>query len=882
MEYRYHNISDALAKLESSENGLTRGEVAKRLQKYGKNSLPQKNQLLVLKNIIYQFADLLVIILLIAGVLSWFLGDIRTAIVMFAVVILNAGVGFWQQYKTERILVALKNMLPPSAKAVRGGNEVEIMASDIVPGDIIIVQAGDAIPADGMLLEAYSFKVNESSLTGESNPQAKHVKFDPQHPKGCMVFTGTTALEGQARYLVTSTGVNTEFGKIALEAKSTGAELSTLQKKLKKVGKTVSTIAVSVLVMMVVYQLVKNSIIDGKPTTSNFIREIFLFGLALAAALVPEGLPATVSVALSLGAGRLAKKNAVVKKLSSVETLGGTQVICTDKTGTLTFGKMSVISLWPMDSDEEIPIKNLDIYAYREILNNWATCQNVKVTDKGLSGDPNEIAIFEALVKKKIDPEKYEKRFQRIHEYSFTSIRKMMSVIVEDSQGNYLYSKGNPAVIIEKCKLNKQQAEDIIRRMDKMAERGIRVLAFAHRELIGFNPSKIGAATSVEEGLIFDGLVGIQDDVRPEVAPAIEYCHKAGIRVIMITGDYKVTAASTAIQLNLSDGKENRIISGEELYAMSDLKLRENLLHPCVFYQTDPRQKLRIVDTLQKMGLTVAVTGDGVNDALALKKADIGVAMGRGGTDVAREAADMVLLDDNFATIVNAILEGRIIWNNLKRFIYYVFSSNAGEFMTALLGVVFGLPLPILAVQVLSVDLGTDVLPSLALTADVEDKEYLTEQQTSQTKEHLLGLGVLYRLLYVGIIMGGGAVFNFWLIYFTDPANPEVYAKATTAAFATLVVCQIINVFTIRGGFSSLKYALNSNKFIVLAILAEAAILLLVVYYAPFQRFLSTRALNMRDWVFIVSIGMIFLAVEQLRLSGKPIWKPKAELTAAN
>ena len=869
MGKEYSSITELLRKLDASADGLDNLEVQKRLKKFGHNALPQKNQMLLFKNIASQFSDSLVIILVIAGFLSWFLGDAKTAMVMFAVVLLNATIGFWQQYKTERILVALKNMLPPSARAVRNGKEVEILASEIVPGDLIIVQAGDAVPADGMLVEAYSFKVNESSLTGESNPQAKHSKADPHHPNSNLVFMGTTVLEGQAKYIVSHTGVNTEFGKIAEEAKSSDTDLSTLQKKLRKVGKTVSTIAVTVMLLMVAYQLIKNKLVDGNALTPNFIREVFLFGLALAAALVPEGLPATVSVALSIGAGRLAKKNAVVKKLSSVETLGGTEVICTDKTGTLTFGKMSVVSFWPMDSAEEIPFSKIDIYAYRELLNNWSTCQNVKVTDKGLSGDPNEIAIFEALTRKHVDPEKYEQRYKRIHEFSFTSIRKMMSVVVEDHEGYYIYAKGNPAVLLEKCNLNEKQSNEIIKRMDLMASRGIRVLAFAHRELIGFSSEKIGTAKQMEKEFVFDGLIGIQDDIRPEVPAAIQYCHKAGIRIIMITGDYKVTADATAKKLDLANSKGYRMISGEELYKMSDLQLRENLLHPCVFYQTDPRQKLRIVETLQNMGLTVAVTGDGVNDALALKKADIGVAMGNGGTDVAREAADMVLLDDNFASIVNAVLEGRIIWNNLKRFIYYVFASNAAEFMTALLGVAFGLPLPLLAVQVLSVDLGTDVLPSLALTADVEDKEYLTQQKTAQNQENLLGAGMLVRLLYVGIIMGGGAVLNFWMIYFSNPNSTHVYSQATTAAFATLVVCQVVNVFTIRGGFSSMKRAFSSNSYVVWSVMAEIGILLAVVYVPVIQNFLSTAPLSLKDWLYILMVGLLFLAVEQVRLSGK-------------
>lgn len=872
----YHSdIEDLFVQYKTGNKGLSRDEAKKRLNKYGSNSLPSKNQLLLLRNIFSQFSDLLVIILLIAGVLSLLLGDVRTTIVMLAVVLINATIGFWQQYNTERTLEALKNMLPPSARVIRNEIEEEILASEIVPGDIIVLEAGDAIPADARVIEEYSLKVNESALTGESNPQKKHSQYDQRHAKSSKVFMGTTVLEGEAKALVTTTGVNSEFGKIALEAKNAKNDFSPLQKKLHDVGRMISVIAISVMVLMVLYQLVRNRIIENKVITPDFFREVFLFGLALAASLVPEGLPATVSVALSLGASRLAKKNAVVKKLASVETLGDTQIICTDKTGTLTDGRMSMTSVWPLNSEEEIPLSKFDIYGYRSLLVNWATCHNVKITDKGLVGNPNEIAIVEALIKKKIEVSEYEKNYDLIHEFSFNSERKMMSVLLKDENSHFIYAKGNPAVILSKCKINQQQADEIINRVDKMAANGTRVLACAHKDIDSFKTEEVNNSKKFENELIFDGLIGIKDDIRPEVKGAVDYCHEAGIRIIMITGDYKVTALATAEQINLSGNEKLRLISGEELYQMKELELRENLQYPCLFYQTDPKQKLRIVGELQKMGLIVAVTGDGVNDALALKKADIGIAMGSGGTDVARESADMILLDDNFATIVNAVLEGRTIWNNLKKFIFYVFSSNAGEFMTAFLATVLGLPLPLLAVQVLSVDLGTDVLPSLALAADREDREKLTKQKIDRTKENLLSKEVLYRLLYVGLIMGGGAVFNFWLINKAANGNINVYYQATTAAFATLVVCQIVNVVSIHGGASTLKRIIRENKYLFLSIVAEILILLLVVYWSPLQNFLYTRPLLFSNWITIFAIAIFFTIVEEIRIFRKKNYQIK-------
>lgn len=869
------DIEELFVKYKTGGQGLSHDEAKKRLSKYGSNSLPSKNRLLLLRNIFSQFSDLLVIILLIAGFLSLFLGDVRTTIVMLAVVLINASIGFWQQYNTERTLEALKNMLPPSARVIRDGVEKEILAQEIVTGDIIVLEAGDAIPADARIIEDYSLKVNESALTGESNPQKKHSIYDQRHAKSSKVFMGTVVIEGEAKAVVTATGINSEFGKIALEAKNTQDDLSPLQKKLHEVGRLISIIAISVMVLMVLYQLIRNRVVENRVITPDFFREVFLFGLALAASLVPEGLPATVSVALSLGASRLAKKNAVVKKLASVETLGDTQIICTDKTGTLTDGKMSMVSVWPQNSEEEILLSKFDIYGYRSLLVNWATCHNVNVTEKGLIGNPNEIAIVEALIKKKIEIKEYEKNYNLIHEFSFNSERKMMSVLVKDENGYYLYAKGNPAVILSKCKIKQQQAEEVINRVDKMAANGTRVLACAHKEIDSFKNEEINNSKKFENDLVFDGLIGIKDDIRPEVKEAVDYCHQAGIKIIMITGDYKVTALATAEQINLSGPNKLRLISGEELYQMNELELRENLQYPCVFYQTDPKQKLRIVGELQNMGLIVAVTGDGVNDALALKKADIGIAMGSGGTDVARESADMILLDDNFATIVNAVLEGRTIWNNLKKFIFYVFSSNTGEFMTAFLGTVLGLPLPLLAVQVLSVDLGTDVLPSLALAADTEDKEKLTKQKVDRKKENLLSKEVLYRLLYVGIIMGGGAVLNFWLINKTANGDVNIYYQATTAAFATLVVCQIVNVVSIHGGASTLKRILRENRYLFLSIVAEILILLLVVYWRPLQGFLYTKPLLLTNWLAVIAVAVLFTIVEEVRIFRKKRFESK-------
>ena len=498
------------------------------------------------------------------------------------------------------------------------------------------------------------------------------------------------------------------------------------------------------------------------------------------------------------------------------------------------------------------------------------------------------MAIYQAVKNLNIDIKKETEGSEKVHEFSFNSIRKMMSVTiksssrhsepersdgeesqdkseilhsVQDDKQYTLYSKGAVTILIEKCQLSDIEKKKYLKQVDEMAKTGLRVLAFGHRELTG--DSKNAKPADVEKDLIFDGMVGIEDKIRPEVPQAIEYCHRAGIRLVMVTGDYKLTAESVARAIKLAPNDKFRSISGDELAKMTDIELRENLLHPAIFYQTDPRSKLKIVETLQQMGHIVAVTGDGVNDALALKKADIGVAMGKSGTDVAREASSMVLLDDNFATIVNAVREGRIIWDNLKKFLFYVFASNAGEFMIIFFGLIFAIPNPILAVQILSVDLGTDVLPSLALAADPAEPDVLLRHAEGK-KKPLLSKQILWRLLYVGIVMGGGAALNFWFINGNGPVNTDLYFTGTTAAFATLVVCQIVNVFEVRE-LRSLREAIFQNKYLLLSVAAEIIILLGVVYFPPLQKFLSTRPLDLTQWTSIIAVGVAFLLCEEIR-----------------
>lgn len=821
-----------------------------------------------------QFTDFLVIILIIAGTISLIFGDYRNASIMYFIVLLNALIGFWQVYKTEKLLNALKNLLPQKTKVIRSGVEKEITAQYLVVGDIVIVQTGDAIPADGIILESYNFKLNESALTGESHAQTKKPIKQILNDNNSRVFMGTNVVEGQGKILITECGLHTKFGQIAKKTKQIDDISTPLQKKLHQVGKTVSYIAVTILIGIILFEIVKVNYFQHQAITTNNIRSIFLFSLALAAALVPEGLPATVSVALSVSAARLAKKMAVVKRLSSVETLGSTTVICTDKTGTLTTGKMRILNYWTPQSNKIINFSQFNPTINKLIVKNLVNCHNIKKSADHYFGDINEQALYKSLEETGVNVEKEMKQYKRLAEFSFNPERKMMSVIVEsiDQSDNmreesvklkYLYSKGAPQIILDKCHLTQKQKNQYKKISQKMASGGLRVFALAYQQIRSLS-QKITDSNKIEQDLIFLGFFGLEDKIRPEVPESIKYCHRAGIRIIMITGDYKITARSIAEQINLTQAKTLRMIGPELINSMSDLELRENLLHSAIFYQAIPEQKFRIVKQLQEMGEIVAVTGDGVNDALALKKADIGVAMGITGTDVAKESADMVLLDDNFATIVNAIKEGRQIWSNLKKFLFYVFSSNAGEFMTAFLGMISGLPIPIMAVQILAVDLGTDILPSFALIFDQSNQNNPIGLPKDKS-EKLLNKQILQSLFYVGLIMGGGAVVNYLLINGFADFGSELYYKGTTAAFATLVVCQIVNVYAVRNKTRAVFSSFTSNIYIPLSIMFEILLLTSIIYWQPLQYFLYTKPLDLINWLPIIAVGIIFWFVEEKR-----------------
>lgn len=831
IEKPWQGTSDeTLQNLDSNKNGLSEIEAGKRLFKLGRNTISGHTPAPFLQIFFDQFVDLLVLLLIFAALLSFILGDIRNGVIIATIVFINGIIGFSQEYKAQRILKALNKLLPNFVKVKRNGKESQIDASSLVPGDIVMLGSGDRVPADIRILESYDLKVDEKTLTGESKPQNKEAienlkinstLLDMKN----MVFAGTIISDGEAIGVVTSTGINTEFGKIARKTTEIDKKLSPLQEKTKKMSKRVALLAAFIVLALVTYKYFQ----DGD------IVDALIFSIAVAAALVPEGLPATISVALSLGANNLAKKNALVRNLVSVETLGSVTVICTDKTGTLTTGNMRVDEVW-YSPNLEINQKEKE----RLLMETMILCNDAQIGQNNI-GDPLEVALLHWVKNNGNSIESIRKKFHKVSEIPFNSKIKFMSVTFHEGGRNFIYLKGAPEVLMKKCNLTGKEREEISTKFSEFATKGFRVLAIAYND-------------------IFLGLVSIFDPPRDEVKEAISECKKGHIKVIMVTGDNPITAMAISKMTDIYGEEEPQIILGDEIDVMSDTKLRNILLGAPIFARTLPEQKFRIVDNLMKMGEIVAVTGDGVNDAPALKRADIGIAMGKNGTDVSREAADMVLMDDNFATIVMAIKEGRAIFDNIKKFLFYIFSSNFGELLTVIIGLLVGLPLPITAIQILSVDLGTDVLPSMALIFEPPERQIMNTKPRSKQVQLLTGESFLH-LTFIGLIMGIGAVINFIIVTKTGGS----YQAATTASLATLVVAQSFNVFLSRcPDISIFKYPFWRNKYLLIAEILSFCLILAIIYSVRLNSYIMTSPFPIYIWSRIFAVGIFLLIFEEI------------------
>lgn len=844
-----------------NQYGLSEKEAQKRYEKYGPNILQEKKKISPLKIFIEQFSDFMVLILLAATAVSIFMGEMTEAITIIVIVVINAILGFVQEYRTEKTMEALKGLAAPTAKVIRDGKQVEIVAEEIVPGDLIILETGDRIPADSVLIESKSLFVDESLLTGESVPVEKFSHENIRNSEKSSIYMGTNVTRGRGKAVVCSTGMMTEMGKIAGMIQDIETEETPLQKRLDHLGKY---IVFGCLIICAIVSL--TGVLRGENLFT-----MLLAGISLAVAAVPEGLPAIVTIALALGVQRMLKKKALIRKLPAVETLGCASVICSDKTGTLTENKMTVRKMYAGDyievKGEALSSKGEFVLGFREIdpkkqdnvklaLEIGVLCNNAVMTKTKskweLSGDPTEAALLVSGAKGGIFQEKINKEYKRMEEVPFDSERKCMSVICRNRNGeSFVFTKGAADVIIEKCTkvytsrgivtLDEGKKRRILKINDDMAKEALRVLGLAYKRVDRYSNFK-----EAESELVFVGLTGMIDPPRKEALNAVNKCRLAGIKPIMITGDHKITAYAIAKELNICK-EGDRVLTGKELEEISDNKLQELVDEVTVYARVSPKHKLRIVKALKKRGHIVAMTGDGVNDAPAIKEADIGISMGITGTDVTKEASSMVLMDDNFATIVSAIEEGRIIYSNIRKFIRYMLSCNIGEVLTMFIGMLIGLPLPLLPIQILWVNLVTDGLPAIALGLEPAEKDIMMRPPRG-AKESVFSKGLLNLILFRGVIIGLSTLVVFIsILKFTSDVN-----TARTAAFVTLVITQLIHVFECKSERKNIfEVPFFSNIYLVLAVICSLIMIIGVVYHSFFQKIFRTVALGYNEWILI-------------------------------
>jgi len=871
---------EVLKRLKTNIQGLTQEEAQKRLVQYGENKLEEKKPVTPWQIFFNQFKSVLIAILLIASIASFAIGEVTDAFTILAIVILNAILGFTQEFKAEKALEALKKMLALKAKVIRAGVPVSIDTRFIVPGDIVVLEIGEKVPADLYLLKVESLQIDESVLTGESVPVSKETGVLPQGTSLAeqknMAFMGTTVTNGYGQGVVVATGMETEFGKIARLTQEVKQEESPLKKRLNVLGRRIGEISLVIALLVVIL-----GIVQKRP-----LLEMLLVGISLAVAVIPEGLPAVVTMTLALGVKNMVKRNCLLRNLVASEGLGATSVICTDKTGTLTKNEMTVKLIYIPDKFYEVsgegyqpkgdflhnaqpvdPSKELGLFL---LLKTGLLCNRavLKKTEQGwqVLGDPTEGALVVAANKAKIFKKDIScETCPLITEFSFTSVRKRMTVIYHYPEKNIAYVKGAPEVLLPLCQsyqrngeikeLTKTEQERFNQVYKDMAAKGLRILALAYKEI----PSEIThfIAEEVEKNLVFLGFTGIVDPPRPEVKAAMEKTKTAGIEVIMMTGDSPLTAMAVAREISLFSPKA---IRGTEIEKLDEASLREILQTTKVFARVNPAHKLKVVDILQKQGHITAMTGDGVNDAPALKKANIGIAMGIKGTDVAKEAADIVLLDDNFASIVGGVEEGRREYDNIQRFTRYLLSSNFAE-IVAIAGAMFlKLPLILLPVQILWMNLITDGMTALALGMEPPAKDVM-HRPPRDPQQPILSKKVFLIILAIGIWMGVTTIFSF--THYLGSEN--MLSKARTIAFTGIIIFEKINVFNFRSfRFNLWDIGFFSNPFLIIAWLITVSLQIMVVYFPPLQHILHTVPLNLADWGLIFILGIPILIAGEI------------------
>jgi len=867
-------VETVCSRLKATPAGLTNAEAARRLAEHGPNELQAAHRISPWTLLFEQFKNVLIVILLVATAISAFLGHGVEAIAIAVIVLFAVLLGFVQEYRAERAIEALRQMAAPTATVLRDSEEVEVPARELVPGDVVLLRAGDKIPADVRLIEAVNLQIEEAALTGESVPVEKHAASlgNPALALGDrknMAYAGTAATYGRGRATVVATGMNTEFGKIAQMLQTIETGKTPLQENLDKVGQALARAAFVVVAVIVAVGLFR-----GQP----FI-EMLIFGIALAVAVVPEALPAVVTISLALGVQRMVKRNALMRRLPAVETLGSTSVICSDKTGTLTKDEMTARKIFVAGQTLEVSGAGYEPHgqfsrdgsnaepsnALKLLLRGATLASDAHIVHSEfdgrwhVKGDPTEGALVVATAKAGLKKADLDAQFPRVNEIPFTSETKRMTTLHTGPEGAVAYSKGAPEIILDSCArqltaegetaLDAASREAILETARQMASEALRVLAVA---------SKPGATLeTAEHAMTFLGLVGMIDPPRPEAKAAIQTCEQAGIKPVMITGDHPLTAQAVARELGLL--KAGRIVTGAELEAMSEAEFEREVENIEVYARVSPAHKLRVVTALQKNGHIVAMTGDGVNDAPALKKADIGIAMGITGTDVTKEAAAMTLTDDNFASIVAAVEEGRGIFGNIKKYLMYLLSSNIGEIILMATATLLGLPLPLKTVQILYINLATDGLPALALSVDPPEADLMRRKPRNPRT------GIFTRPVITLMAVGGIwlALANLTLFAWALNSGRSI-EEARTMTFVSVVLFEFFKAFNFRSDRNSVLDRPFANKWLNLAILWELLLLGLIVYVPFMHELLGTYSLPLEDWLIIVVLAFTVTPVLEI------------------
>lgn len=872
LKWHVLDVEQIEQKLHVSKNkGLYKKQIEQRRKQYGLNEMVSEKKPSKIFLFLKQFQDFMVLLLLAATLVAGLLGEYIDAIAIMVIVFINGFIGYFQERKAEKSLDKLKELAAPHAVVLREGKWKEVGSKELVIGDVVKLNTGDRMMADMRLVTNNALEMEESALTGESLPISKEIKaskdsdLEAQNQKN-MVFMGTTVTKGNGVGIVVGTGMQTVMGQIASLMSKAAKQKTPLEYRLQQLGKILITIALLLTALVVVL-----GIIEGHP-----IYQMFLAGVSLAVAAIPEGLPAIVTVALSLGVQRMIRKKAIVRELSAVETLGCASVICSDKTGTMTENKMTVKKVWLQnkfidvtgegyDTEGQFLLnerKNADLsYALEDMLLYGMLCNdaalNVKKGEYIVKGDPTDGALLIAARKFGLSYQQ-EKDYQIEKILPFDSNRKRMSMIIRKDNGQrLLISKGAPEVMLPRCRfqnthLGKEvlyHKDHMMKAVDELAEEAYRTIAIAVRPL---DETASLNEEMLESNLTFIGLYGIVDPPRKEVKQSIQECREAGIKTVMITGDHKVTAEAIADEINLRP-KDGLVLTGQELNRMSEDELSEIIDQVYVFARVSPEHKLKIIHAFQKRGHIVAMTGDGVNDAPAIKASDIGISMGVTGTDVTKEASSLILMDDNFSTIRAAIEEGRNIYSNIRKFIRYLLASNVGEILAMLFAIMLSLPLPLVPVQILWVNLVTDGLPAIALGLDNPEEEVM-KRPPRNPRESVLAKGLGFKILTRGFMIGLVTLIAFWIVY---QNNPENLTYARTIAFTTLVIAQLIHVFDCRSESSIFSRNPFENLYLVAAVIVSLLMVIVVIYWDPLQPIFHTVDLNLNDWLFVCGLAAI-------------------------